>query len=138
MPCLLTVKNNHPLVALGASVTLDHVRAYPLFPLPDQSFPIFASALQSLGLDGHDRAVTQNSALPVEDLLIGIASPLTISRYGPDHVVLPIQLPITIGDVLMVPREFADHPRTQTLVRHLLDHLNSVAAGLVELQIHQV
>jgi DNA-binding transcriptional LysR family regulator len=137
MPCLLTVKNNHPLAALGTAVTLDHVRRYPLLPLPEQSFPIFASVLHSLGLDRHDRAVTANSSLPVEDLLIGIASPLRISLYGPDHVVLPIELPISIGDILMVPSEFADHPRTRALAEQLLDHLRCVTAGMAGLQIHQ-
>jgi DNA-binding transcriptional LysR family regulator len=138
MPCQLTVKNNHPLAALGTSVTLDDIRRYPLLPLPDQSFPILASILQSLGLDHHDHAVMANASLPVEDLVVGIASSLRIGRYGPDHVVLPIELPVSTGDVLMVPAEFADHPRTRTLVRQLLDHLRSVSAGMADLQIHRV
>jgi hypothetical protein len=55
----------------------------------------------------------------------------------PDYVVLPIELPISIGDILMVPSEFADHPRTRALAEHLLDHLRSVSAGMVDIQIHQ-
>ena len=136
MPCQLTVKNDHPLVALGTSVTLDDVRPYPLLPLPDQSVPIFTSLLQSLGLNQPDRSIAQNSSLPLEDLVIGIASPLRSSRYGPEQVVLPIQLPITFGEVVMVPADFADHPRTRRLVRHLLEYLGSVSAGRVDSEIH--
>ncbi|MCS5693722.1 hypothetical protein NZK33_17325 [Cyanobium sp. FGCU-6] len=137
MPCQLTVKKGHPLAELGPSLTLDHVRSYPLLPLPDQSFPVFASLLRSLGLGGQGRAETQSSSVPVEDLLIGIASPLTLGSYGPDYVVLPIQLPIVFGDVLMVPSEFADHPRTRILVRTLMEHLRAITAGMADVVIHE-
>jgi hypothetical protein len=46
-------------------------------------------------------------------------------------------MPVSIGDVLMVPSEFADHPRTRALVEQLLDHLRRVTAGMADLQIHQ-
>jgi DNA-binding transcriptional LysR family regulator len=137
MPCQLTVKNCHPLAEMGPSLTLDHVRAYPLLPLPVQSFPVFASLIKSLGLDGQGRGDARHSSLPVEDLLIGIASPLTLPSYGPDHVVLPIELPIVFGDVLVVPAEFAEHPRTRALVQELVEHLRVITAGMADIVIRE-
>ena len=67
-------------------------------------------------------------SLPIEDLLIGIASPLTISLYGPGYVALPIEIPVSVGDVLVVRTEYADHPRTSRLLEDLLSHLNSIGA----------
>ena len=127
MPSYLVVKKEHPLVALGSSISLADVHHYPLLPLPSQSFPVFESMVTSLGLN-NSVLPPEDCSLPIEDQLIGIASPLTICLYGPDYVVLPIEIPVSVGDVLVVRTEYADHARTTRLLEALLSHLHSVGA----------
>jgi DNA-binding transcriptional LysR family regulator len=125
MPAYLVVKQGHPLLGLR-SPRFSDVKAYPLLPLPAHAFPVFEAMLSSLGLGGahvhssDDADAGQGAPAAVEDLLVGIASPLTLQLYGPDWVVLPLQLPLAFGDVLVVRGEYALHPRTRGLVDALL------------------
>ncbi|WP_411868207.1 hypothetical protein [Vulcanococcus limneticus] len=130
MPSYLVVKDSHPLAALGSSATLADVRPYPIQPLPKDSFPVFQAVLESLGLNATLDDRLPASPLPIEDLIVGIASPLTIGLYGPGHIVLPCELPILVGDALVVRSEYSEHPRLRKLVCDLLGHIRSVAAGL--------
>jgi len=134
MPSYLVVKKEHPLVALGSSASLADVRRYPLLPLPSQSFPVFEAMIASLGLNNSVQP-PGDCSLPIEDLLIGIASPLTISLYGPDYVALPVEIPVSVGDVLVVRTEYADHPRTTRLLEDLLSHLHSIGAGNTNIRV---
>ncbi len=127
MPSYLVVKKEHPLVALGSAISLADVRRYPLLSLPSQSFPVFEAMLTSLGLNNNVQP-PRDCSLPIEDLLIGIASPLTISLYGPDYIALPVEIPVSVGDVLVVRTEYADHPRTTRLLKDLLSHLHAIEA----------
>ena len=138
MPSWLMVNGRHPLVAMGASVTLEDVRRYPLLPLPDQSFPVFQGLLADLGLTAArpEPEAAAETSLPLEDLLVGIASPLTAHLYGPEWVPLPLRLPITVGDVLVVRSEFAAHPRTRSLVEALIQRLHGLCSDLPEVEIH--
>lgn len=67
MPAYLVVKQGHPLL-----------------PLPAHAFPTFEAMLSSRGLGGahvhssDDAGVGQSAPAAVEDLLVGIASPLTL------------------------------------------------------------
>lgn len=143
MPSYLVVKRTHPLLRRSA-LRISDVSAYPLLPLPLDAFPVFQGMLASLGLAG---AVTAGAgavaasdpteAAPVEDLMVGIASPMTLGLYGPDWVVLPLTLPVRVGAVLMVRAEFADHPRTRQLVAALLQRLTELACGCEDVELLQ-
>jgi DNA-binding transcriptional LysR family regulator len=135
MPSLLVVVRDHPLTEHLEAMTLEDMRPYPLLPLPRGSFPVYESVLESMGLQHHDPAVLSHSSLPAEDLFVGIASPLTMGLYGPRYVALPIQLPIKVGDVLMVRTEFVNHPRTQALVDDLLQHLQQITQDLPSVEL---
>lgn len=136
MPSLLTVKHDHPLAALGDAITLEDVRAYPLLPLPKGAFPVFESMLEAQGLTLLRTAESARPGEAIEDLLVGIASPLTLDLYGPETIALPIRLPMTVGDVLVVKREYADHPRTRALATELLSHLRRLAETRPNLVVH--
>jgi len=135
MPSYLVVKRSHPLVELGTSITLDDVRRYPRLPLPRQAFPAYESVLDSLGLNQENQSFVSTSLAPIEDLLVGIASPLTISQYGSDYVPLPIKIPVLVGDTLVIRTEFADHPRTDSLLGHLRSQLHSIACEMTDVEI---
>ena len=131
MPPYLVVKRGHPLLGRSALRFRD-VSAYPLLPLPDNAFPVFASMLTSLGLGG--AAPLPPSAGAVEDLLVGIATPLSLHLYGPDWVPLPLKLPLAVGDVLVVRRDYASHPRLRELVGALQNRLQVLARGCQDVQ----
>jgi len=128
MPANLVVRRGHPLLDLR-SPRFSDVSAYPLLPLPAHAFPAFETVLSSLGLGGasvpaiHATGAGPAAPVAVEDLLVGIASPLTMHLYGPDWVVLPLQLPLAFGDVLVVRGEYALHSRTRALVNALLSRV---------------
>jgi DNA-binding transcriptional LysR family regulator len=132
MPSHLVVKQGHPLLGLSAPRFSD-VRAYPLLPLPAHAFPVFEAMLTSLGLAGAARQQRPDPA--IEDLLVGIATPLSLGLYGPDWVVLPLKLPLQVGDVLMVRRDYADHVRTRELVAALQNRLAVLACGRHDVQL---
>ena len=139
MPPYLVVKRSHPLLRLPA-LSIGDVRAYPLLPLPRNAFPVFQGMLDSLGLGAAvpaEGGLDQAGDQPVEDLMVGIASPLTLGLYGPDWVVLPLQLPLRVGEVLMVRSEFADHPRTRQLVAMLLQRLAVLSRGCADVELLQ-
>ena len=98
--------------------------------------------LASLGLGGLAPAATEAALaagvaedMPIEDLVVGIASPMTLKLYGPDWVVLPLQLPLPVGTVLMVRAEFAEHSRTQALVSALLRRLSDLARDCPDVKV---
>ena len=68
--------------------------------------------------------------------MVGIANPITLSLYGPQTVVLPLQLPITVGDALVVHADFADHPRVGRLVDLLTGYLRAQTAGMDGVVVH--
>ena len=132
MPSHLVVKVGHPLLSVSA-LRYSDVSAYPLLPLPAHAFPMFQAMLTTLGLGG---AATQRRPDPaIEDLLVGIATPLSLGLYGPDWVVLPLELPLQVGDVLMVRRDYADHVRTRELVVALQQRLAVLARGRQDVQL---
>lgn len=142
MPTLLVAKQNHPLFLLGDSLTIDDAVRFPVLPLPAQAFPVFqdifygmgfshSSALLSHGLLGD----AMDAGLPVEDLYLGVASPLTLCTYESDWKPLPLVIPIAVGDALVVRSDYATHPRTRDLVSRLLSHLELKAGGVKDVRI---
>lgn len=132
MPSYLVVKQGHPLLRLSG-LRFSDVRAYPLMPLPAHAFPVFEAMLTTLGLGG--TAPQQSPDPAIEDLLVGIATPLSLALYGPDWVVLPLRLPLRVGDVLMVHRDYADHVRTRELIAALRNRLAVLARGHRDVQV---
>lgn len=135
MPTWLIVRNRHPLLQAGDPLTLDRASRYPVLPLPEGAFPVFQARFAALGfhsdfsmLPALARKLNHDPSA-AEDLALAIASPLTLSLYGDDWSVLPLEIPLQVGDVLMLRRELADHPRAQLLIHSLSQHLASLAVN---------
>ena len=58
-----------------------------------------------------------------------------ISLYPTEKVILPIEIPLTVGDSVVVPRRFANHPRFLALLEHLRARLESMRSAYPELEI---
>ena len=139
----LMVPIGHPLANRRDSIAWDELLPYPVLPLPHDSFPIFEGVLGECGLlpsPERKQAMKQASwfgEVPVEAMLIGYSSPLTVHLYGEGWVRLPQRLPVEVGDVLMVHEAFSDHPRTQELFNLLIDHLSQLAAAHPDVVVHR-
>ncbi|MEY3544660.1 MAG: hypothetical protein RLZZ247_817 [Cyanobacteriota bacterium] len=143
MPMNLMVPIGHPLAHRRDAITWEELLPYPVLPLPHDSFPIFEGVLRDCGLlpsPEREQAMKQASwfgEVPVESMLIGYSSPLTLHLYGDGWVRLPQRLPVEVGDVLMVRDAFRNHPRTQALFHLLIDHLSNLAAPHPDVTVHR-
>jgi hypothetical protein len=143
MPMHLMVPVGHPLVDQRDPIAWDDLLPYPVLPLPNGSFPVFESVLRQCGLlPSAERKQAMKQApwfgkVPVESMLIGYSSPLTLHLFGDEWVRLPQRLPVDVGDVLMVRDAYRDHPRTEDLFNLLIDHLSRLAAPHPEVTVHR-
>jgi hypothetical protein len=139
----LMVPVGHPLVDQRDPIAWDDLLPYPVLPLPNGSFPVFESVLRQCGLlPSSERKQAMKQApwfgkVPVESMLIGYSSPLTLHLFGDEWVRLPQRLPVDVGDVLMVRDAYRDHPRTEDLFNLLIDHLSHLAAPHPEVTVHR-
>jgi DNA-binding transcriptional LysR family regulator len=142
MPMQLMVPCGHSLAERSGPIAWDELLPYPVLPLPSGAFPIFEGVLERCGLllsperEQAMRAAPWWGQRPLEEMLIGYASPLTLHLYSEGWVRLDQALPVQVGDVLLVREEFAAHPRTLELQTTLLHHLNRLAASDPDVMIH--
>jgi len=130
MPLLMVVKEGHPLLELGGQMSFGDVAQYPLLPLPTGSFPKIQNVLEQIGLMTNpplSPALDWRGRRDIEDLLVGFSTPLTLPMYGDSHVALPLQVPVEVGDALVVARQWANSPRTRQLVALLHGRLETLA-----------
>ena len=141
MPMVLVVNAGHPLLELGDAVRFKDVSGYPMLPLPDHAFPKFEQTLRACGLSldpsqserqSHGTCAGQG---PIEDLMVGFATPLTLPLYGESWQALPLRLPIEVGDALVVRREFSDYPQIQRLADYLRERLTELALTTPDLAV---
>jgi len=124
LPTHLAVAAGHPLLQLGEAVTLEDVRRYPSLALPDGAFPRMQGALQGLGLWSslcsirrYDTAQWEGKT--ADALTVGYATSLSLGLLPQPSVLLPVLIPLEVGDTLVVRRRYADHPRCQSLLTEL-------------------
>jgi len=133
LPVHLVVGENHPLLELGDQITLEMVKRYPTLAMPDGAYPKVQKVVQELGLwmlvqDFNRFSRWQRKALNPNDLVIGYATAFTISMFPNPQVILPLQIPLEVGDSLVVRRDYAAHPR----LLQLLEQLRIKAAVLAQ------
>ena len=139
MPIWLVVDQFHPLLELGDQVTFADVAAYPCMPLPDGAFPKFQAVLEACGLwnggttPKRMRISSQVGQVNMEDLIVSLATPLSLLLSDDCCRVLPLELPIEVGDALLVPRQYEHAPQTLRLLADLRQRLESLAGAAPEL-----
>ncbi|MBD2423027.1 LysR substrate-binding domain-containing protein [Cyanobium sp. FACHB-13342] len=135
-PVHLVVGPNHPLLNQGP-ISWDDVAAFPSLALPPGTYPKVEACLKHLGLWNapvrmrryrRERWEGQTEA----DLTIGYATVLS-ERVAGSLVRLPLDLPLTSGESLVVRREFGPHPHTLALAAELHRRLEAFAAAAPEL-----
>ena len=141
MPIWLVVYQSHPLLELGEQVTFADVAAYPCMPMPTGAFPKFQAVLEACGLwNGGSPERIRNPSwfrqVNSENLVVGFATPLSLPLLDDSCRVLPLGLPLEVGDALLVPRQYERAPQTLQLlaeIRLRLESLAGAAPGLVVL-----
>ena len=130
LPLLLVVQEGHPLLKLGNQMTFEDVARFPFLPLPSGSFPKVQNVLEKLGLWHKTSGPTEfdwRGRSDIEDLMVGFATPLTLPLYGESFVALPLQVPVEVGDALVVAKEWVDTPQMHQLVSLLRSRLEILA-----------
>lgn len=124
LPTHLVVAAGHPLLRLKEAVTLDDVHHYPSLALPDGAFPKVQAALQELGLWStpcdlrrYDQAHWEGQT--ADEVTVGYATSVSLGLFPTPRVILPVPIPLEVGDTLVVPRRFLAHPRSRQLLAHL-------------------
>lgn len=123
LPVRVVVPATYPLTELGDAVTLNDVKDYPSLALPDNAFPKVESILRELGLSNTPlqmKRYKEDWEGRVRDhLAVAVATSVTFTFFESHYVFLPIQLPLEVGDTLVVRREFANQPRLHNLLECL-------------------
>ncbi len=137
MPLHMMVRPGHPLLQRGDRLSFADLADYPVLPLPDGAFPKAQRILEDHNLwscPERDRRVQQAcwfDTVPVEDLMIGFGTPLQrVTGFLDGCVPLPLTLPITVGEALVVKREFVARSHLRSLLAALVGRATQLAAGL--------
>lgn len=140
LPAHLVVAADHPLVQLGDAITLEDVRQYPSLALPDGAFPKVQAALQGLGLwtspcqiRRYDPALWEGKV--AAELSVGYASAISLALAEKPRVILPVPIPLEVGETLVVKRRFSDHPRCRGLHAALRQRARALKQRHPELRI---
>ena len=117
MPMHLMVKHGHPLLERGDQLAFADLDDYPVLPLPDGAFPKAQRILEDHNLwscSERNRRVQQASwfgTVPVEELMITFGTPLMqVTGFLDGCVRLPLSLPMSVGEALVVKRKFVASP----------------------------
>lgn len=132
LPTHLVVADGHPLLQLGEAVTLEDVRRYPSLALPDGAFPRIQAILEELGLWSspcdmrrYDQMRWEGKA--ADEVTVAYATSFSLRQFPVPQMILPVPIPLEVGDTLVVPRSFAEHPRCQALLAALRQRARALA-----------
>ncbi len=142
MPLQMMVSPAHPLLERGDQLAFTDLDDYPVLPLPDGAFPKAQRILEDLNLwscPERDRRVQQASwfgTVPVEELMISFGTPLQrVAGFLDDGVPLPLPLPLSVGEALVVKREYAASPHVHSLLTALFGRATQLASGLEDVEL---
>lgn len=132
LPTHLVVSPEHPLAKKGDAISWEDMRHYPSLALPENAFPKIEAVLKRLDLWNDPQRLKRYDhqkweGMVSSDLVIGYATAMSMDLFEQPKVILPVKIPLQVGDTLVVRREYASHPR----LLGLLEHLRSKAAELV-------
>ena len=142
LPTHLAVAADHPLVRLGDAVSLEDVRAYPCLALPDGAFPRIQAVLEQLGLWNSLEAMQRYDhnrweGRTADQLTVAYASAFSVGLFNTPHVLLPITIPLQVGDSLVIKRCYADHPRALLMIAALRQRARQLAAQFPDVSLVQ-
>lgn len=132
LPVHLVVAADHPLCRHEGTLTLDDLQDFPSLALPDGAFPKVQACLQALGLWNSPSSIRRYDHSKWEgriatDLVVGYATVFSEQLFARPQVRLPLTVPLTVGDTLVVRRRYGDHPRLRALLARLQNRARELA-----------
>lgn len=123
-PVRLAVATMHPLVKMGSMVTLDDVTQFPSLAMRDGAFPKIQSALSEIGLWTAPSMDFRYDHSKWEGMVGDLATvcyvaPFNATMFDFPITILPLAIPLSSGETVVVKRAYADHPRYHSLLETL-------------------
>lgn len=127
-PCILVASESHPLFSIQKELTIDDIAAYPSLSLPDGAFPIFEAYARGIGLWNSPSRILRYKREKWEgrtedELTTSFSDVFCLDMFSVRQHILPVKLEQEFADVLVVRREFTNHPRFNELKATLLERL---------------
>ncbi|MCT0215948.1 substrate-binding domain-containing protein [Synechococcus sp. CS-1330] len=127
-PCILVASESHPLFSIQKELTIDDIAAYPSLSLPDGAFPIFEAYARSIGLwNSPSRILRYKTEMwegkTEDELTTSFSDIFALDMFPIRQRILPVKLEQEFADVLVIRREYANHPRFKVLKATLLERL---------------
>ena len=115
---------------------------YPVLPLPDGAFPKAQRILQDFNLwpcperNRRFQKAPWFGKAPLEELMISFGTSLQrVTGFLEGCVPLPLPLPMSVGEALVVKRDFAASPHLHSLLAALLNRAVQLASGLEDVKV---
>jgi len=141
MPVFFTCCPDHPLLR-ESELTIEQIAKYPTLGLPAGSYPKVEASLKSIGLwndyirmSRYRRDLWEGKS--ESELTIGYGTALSMEISGGRLVKLPLELPFSSGESIVVHREFAEHPEIISLRNLITSRLESFSARYPEIQLNR-
>jgi DNA-binding transcriptional LysR family regulator len=131
MPVFFVVNPGHPLIG-KARISFADIASYPTLGLPTGLYPKVEESLKAIGLWSDDVCMMRYQRDAWEgkteaELTIGYGTALSLEVSGGSLVKLPLNLPFSSGEAVVVRREFMAHPEVHALCDVLLSRLKLFA-----------
>jgi len=141
MPVFFVCSPSHPLTR-EPHLCYDKIAKYPTLGLPAGSYPKVEASLKSIGLWNDYVRMSRYQRDSWEgkseaELTIGYGTALSMAISGGNLVRLPLDLPFSSGESLVIHREFAEHQEMTSLRDLLLSRLESLSARYPEIQLNR-
>lgn len=136
MPVFFTCAPGHPLLQLER-IGLEDIAAYPTLALPEGCDPQLERLLRQMqlgndcGRSSRDRWQGGTEA----ELVVGYGTPLSLQASGGRLCRLPLQLPFTAGDALVMHSDVVADPRMDVLLSWLRTRIEELALLHPEIEV---
>jgi len=141
MPVFFVCSPGHPLAEVP-NLAFDDIAKFPTLGLPVGSYPRVEASLKSIGLwneyvrmSRYQRDLWEGKS--EAELTIGYGTALSMAISGGNLVRLPLDLPFSSGESIVIHREFAEHQETTFLCDLLMSRLERLSAAYPEIQLNR-
>jgi hypothetical protein len=141
MPVFFVCSPGHPLAEVP-NLAFDDIAKFPTLGLPVGSYPRGEASLKSIGLwneyvrmSRYQRDLWEGKS--EAELTIGYGTALSMAISGGNLVRLPLDLPFSSGESIVIHREFAEHQETTFLCDLLMSRLERLSAAYPEIQLNR-
>jgi hypothetical protein len=139
MPVFFVCSPGHPLVA-ESNLSFSDIAKFPTLGLPAGSYPRVEASLKSIGLwndyvrmSRYRRDLWEGKS--EVELTIGYGTALSMAISGGNLVRLPLILPFSSGESIVIHREFAEHQEAASLCELLVSRLGLLSVRYPEIQL---